>query len=168
MIDGVLVKKAAAMGFFESRLALILGYFVEAYLEKNPIGACFGEAAPTRLESEQIRMPDFFFIRWDRFEHGRLPAGQVLNCPPDFAVEVLSPSNTAKEMARKRADYFNAGCQLVWEADPEKRCVEVFTSPDHSTILDESGVLTGDPVLPGFRLPVKDWFDRAMARLPKA
>jgi Uma2 family endonuclease len=165
LIDGVLVEKA--MGFFESRLAVILAYFIETYLETNPIGACFGEAAPTRLEPGQIRMPDVFFIRWDRLEQGTLPQGQILDYAPDFAVEVLSPSNTRKEMARKRADYFNAGCQLVWEVHPEKRCVEVFTSADQSTWVEEAGMLTGDPVLPGFRLLVKDWFERAVSQFPK-
>ncbi|MBX9679479.1 MAG: Uma2 family endonuclease [Gemmataceae bacterium] len=166
LIDGVLVEKA--MGFFESRLAAVLLYFIETYLDANPIGVCFGESAPMRVEIEQVRMPDVSFLRWDRLEQRALPQGQILDYAPDLALEVLSPSNTGKEMARKRADYFHAGCTLVWEADPVKRCVEVFVSANDSTIIGEDGVLTGDPVLPGFRLSIKDWFDRAGPRAPKA
>ncbi len=42
---------------------------------------------------------------------------------PDLAVEVLSPSHTAAEMARKRAESFAGG---NWVVDPPTRTVAVF------------------------------------------
>ncbi|MBX9681148.1 MAG: Uma2 family endonuclease [Gemmataceae bacterium] len=158
LIDGVLVEKA--MGWFESRLAATLIYFIERYLSGNPIGMVLGESAPIRLDLGQIRMPDVCFIPWERIDQGA-PKGQILDAAPDLAIEVLSPSNTRKETSRKRADYFDAGCRLVWQADPATRVVEVFASPDQSTCFDENQTPYGDPVLPGFRLSVKEWFDRA-------
>jgi hypothetical protein len=87
---------------------------------------------------------------------------------PDLAVEVLSPSNTEAEMARKRQEYFAAGVRLVWMVDPDARTVTVYTAPDQSTVLGEVDTLSGDPVLPGFTLPLRDlfaelWIARAMA-----
>ena len=77
---------------------------------------------------------------------------------PDLAVEVLSAGNTAREMARKRQEYFAAGVQVVWQVDPNARTVEVFTAPDQSTVLHEAQTLEGGTVLPGFTLPLQELF----------
>ena len=40
LVDGVLVEKA--MGYFESRLAAVLIFFLESFLEQNDIGFVLG------------------------------------------------------------------------------------------------------------------------------
>jgi Uma2 family endonuclease len=77
---------------------------------------------------------------------------------PDLVVEVYSPSNTKREMARKRAEYFRGGVIRVWEIDPLARWVRVFTAPETFTELTAADTLTGDPVLPGFTLRLADLF----------
>ena len=77
---------------------------------------------------------------------------------PDLAVEVLSESNTAEEMARKLREYFAAGVRLVWMIDPRDRTATVFTGPELSRMLDETHTLDGGDVLPGFQLPLRDLF----------
>jgi len=72
-------------------------------------------------------------------------------------VEILSPSNTRKEMARKLGEYFEAGVLLVWVIDPAKRTAEAYTNPDAKTAVD---VLDGGDVLPGFRLPLAKLFEK--------
>ena len=69
-----------------------------------------------------------------------------------------STSNTPREMARKRQEYFSAGVQLVWQIDPRMRTVEVFTASDQSTVLHETYILDGGTVLPGFSLPLQELF----------
>jgi Uma2 family endonuclease len=83
---------------------------------------------------------------------------------PDWAVEILSPTNTKKEMERKRREYFAGGAKLVWEVYPEKNIVKVFTTPKEVATIDENGILDGGPALPGFTLPVREWFNRAGQR----
>jgi Uma2 family endonuclease len=162
LIDGVLVEKA--MGYYESRMAVALLYFLERYLEGNPLGFLLDGSGIIRVSERQIRLPDVSFVSWDHFPDRKLPAGQILDLVPDLAVEVLSPTNTNDEMARKRREYFAGGGKLVWEANPPTRTVEVFTAPDLSTTLDENGILDGGTVLPGFSLPIRDWFARAGER----
>jgi Uma2 family endonuclease len=87
-----------------------------------------------------------------------VPTEPIPDVAPDLAVEVLSAGNTAREMARKRQDYFAAGVQVVWEVNPGTRTVEVFTTPDHSTVLHEAQTLEGGMVLPGFTLPLQELF----------
>src|SRR5437588_66928 len=77
----------------------------------------------------------------------------------DLAGEVLSPSNTRAEIARKRREYFAAGTRLAWIVDPKTRTVEVYTSAEKpDVILSEDGTLTGGDVLPGFTLELRGVF----------
>lgn len=162
LIDGVLVEKA--MGYYESRLATTLIFFLELFLEKNELAFVLDGTALIRVERDQLRLPDVSVFLWKRFPGGLLPQGQILDYVPDLAVEVLSPGNTSEEMARKRRESFTGGAQMVWEVYPEEKSVKVYTSPDEATIVDENGVLDGGTVLPGFSLAVKDWFAKAGRR----
>src|ERR1700719_242517 len=53
LIDGVLVEKP--MGFYESRLAAILIYFLEAYLSKNDLGFVLGADGMLSIQPGQVR-----------------------------------------------------------------------------------------------------------------
>ena len=86
---------------------------------------------------------------------------QELNGTAKLAIEVLSKSNTKKEMARKRREYFKAGVQLVWEIDAAKRIATVFTSVTDFEVLDDSQSLTGGDGLPDFSLALSELFDEA-------
>jgi Uma2 family endonuclease len=87
-----------------------------------------------------------------------VPEAPIPDLAPDLAVEVLSESNTAAEMARKREEYFAAGVRLVWLVDPRSRTVTVHDAEGRSTTLDETATLDGGAVLPGFAMPLRDLF----------
>lgn len=162
LIDGVLVEKA--MGYWESRLAVLLGHFIESYLDENDSGFTLGEGGMQRVDFGQVRIPDLSFYLWSRFPNRELTLEQILGEVGDLVVEVLSPSNTDQEMARNRQEFFTAGTRLFWIVDPVDRTVAVYTSPDDMTLLDETQTLTGGDVLPGFALAIRDWFARAGGR----
>lgn len=109
-------------------------------------------------------MPDLCFISWERFPDRKLPRGRILGQAPDLAVEVISEGDTEMEMERKLREYFAAGARLVWCAYPATRTVRVYTSPTDMRVLGEEESLDGGEVLPGFRLSIRDWFDRAGER----
>jgi Uma2 family endonuclease len=162
LVDGVLVEKA--MGYYESLLAALLIGFLRRYLEEHDLGIVLGEAGPLRLAPGLVRIPDVSFIAWERFPDRRLPAEPMPDLAPDLAVEILSPGNTGREMERKRAEYFAAGTRLVWIVSPGDRTVQVYTSPADVRLLGEDAILDASPVLPGFRLPIRDWFGAAPPR----
>src|SRR5262245_53017382 len=162
LIDGVLVEKA--MGYYESRLATVLVYFLERFFDQHPLGIVTGEGGMVRIERGQVRIPDVGYFCWDHFPDRILPRTHILDMVPDLAVEILSPTNTAKEMERKRGEYFTGGAKLVWEVYPDKREVNVFKAPEDFVTVDENGVLDGGTVLPGFTLSVREWFQRAGRR----
>src|SRR5436305_5758887 len=122
LVDGTRVEKP--VGYRESRWASILGHFIEDYLDDNNLGMTAGEAGMLELETGLVRIPDLSFISWDQFPNRECPADPAPDAYPDLAVEVLSRSNTRREMERKRREYFAAGTQLVWEVDPVARTVD--------------------------------------------
>ncbi len=157
LVDGILVEKP--MGYPEGFLAATLIGFLWAWVQPRKLGAVGAPDSMMRLAPRLIRLPDVSFVRWDHFPNRQVQADvPIPDLVPDLAVEILSPSNTTDEIARKRQEYFARGSQLVWIVDPRARTVEVFTSPTTSTLLQEADTLIGDPVLPGFTLPLRELF----------
>jgi Uma2 family endonuclease len=159
LIDGVLVEKA--VGQYESRLAMWLGYFLLSFLEDHDLGVVHGPDSPHRLALGRIRYPDVAFVSYARLPAGRPTREPIAPWVPDLVAEIISAGNTRQEMADKLAQYFAAGVRLVWYVYPDTRTVEVYTAVDQCAELGEDGVLTGGDVLPGFELPVRDWFAKA-------
>jgi Uma2 family endonuclease len=115
-----------------------------------------------RLKTGQNRLPDISFTAWANLPSADADLQRVGTYAPDLAVEILSEGITPGEMARKRREYFAAGCMLVWIIDPDARTVEVFanpTQPDRSTLLHGGDTLGGGSALPGYTLPLADLFD---------
>jgi Uma2 family endonuclease len=162
LIDGTLVEKT--VGFYESRVALVLASLLEEYAHQHDLGFVLGPDGMLRVDPQQVRLPDVAFFSWQHFPGRLLPKGQILDQVPDLAIEVLSPSNTKGEMERKRREYFLGGCRLVWQIDPVKRTARVYTAPDESRLVRETGQLDGGDVLPGFTLRLADLFRRAGQR----
>ncbi len=156
LIDGVLVEKAT--GQEESRLAALLISFLIAFVRPRNLGTVLAPDGPSRLSPNQIRYPDVAFVARNRFQGRKNRKEPILDLAPDLAIEVISKSNSRREMERKLRDYFNAGTRLVWYVDPKSRTVRVYTSPKDLTTLGEDQVLDGGEVLPGFTLSLRDLF----------
>ena len=139
----------------------MLGHFLETFLDTHDLGVVYGADGTIRLMPGLVRIPDLTFVRWERLPGRELPAEPIPDLIPDLAVEVLSASNTAKEMTRKLDEYFRVGVRLVWLIDPPTHTAEVYTAPGQRTILSEEQALEGGPVLPGFSLSLRRLFDRA-------
>jgi Uma2 family endonuclease len=164
LVEGVLVEKV--MGLEESFLALRIAFYLQLFLEQHDLGFLGGEAGTLRLMQGLVRIPDVSYISWDQLPQREFPKKAIPNLYPDLAVEVLSPSNTKREMDLKIREYFLAGTRLVWIVNPRKRTVKVYTAPDQSRLLQEEESLDGGDVLPGFRLEIHEIFAK-VRREPK-
>jgi Uma2 family endonuclease len=156
LVDGVLVEKG--MGFLESYLAGALIEVLRGFVRPRRLGLVTAPDGMVRLAPGLVRIPDVAFISGARLPGRRVPREPIPDLAPDLAVEVLSESNTADEMARKRREYFAAGVRLVWQVAPEARTVEVYTAPEQVTVLHEADTLDGGTVLPGFALSLRELF----------
>jgi Uma2 family endonuclease len=108
-------------------------------------------------DPDTVYLPDIAFVRADR----RPPPDErrhYVEMAPDLVVEVLSPSNTANEIAEKVEIYPRAGVRLVWLVNPSRQTVTVHT-PDHvARTLFAADTLDGGEVLPGFAVRVGELF----------
>jgi Uma2 family endonuclease len=155
------------VGAIESYLNLLLSQFLTQYVRDNNLGITLGPDGMLRYTKRKIYLPDISFISWSQSPIAEIKKQPIADLHPDLAVEVLSPSNSAKEMQKKRNDYFAWGVQLVWKLNPATREMRVYTSPDTFTIVDINCTLDGGNVLPGFTLPMATLFaelDRAGER----
>lgn len=165
LIDGALVEKP--MGATESRLALMLGHILLQFVEEHNLGMVYGPDGPFQLGPSLVRLPDVSFVSWATWKE-ELRGAAILSVGPDLAVEVVSPSNTKREMTQKVRDYFLAGVQLVWLIYPATQTAEVYSAPDERKRLGKTGVLEGGRLLPGFRLRLSDLFARANPSPPRS
>ncbi|HEX2568405.1 MAG TPA: Uma2 family endonuclease [Polyangia bacterium] len=73
-----------------------------------------------------VLVPDI--AGWRRERMPRIPDGVGIELPPDWVCEVLSPTTTAHDRARKMPIYLRAGVTHFWLIDPVAQTVEIFRS----------------------------------------
>ena len=156
LLDGVLVEKA--MGWEESTWAALLIRIIGWYLDHNPIAIIAGADGLTRLAPGRVREPDVAIYLLSRFPGGKAKPRAICDLAPDWAIEILSRSNTHKEMEIKCRHYFEAGVRRVWIVDPRARTVEDWSSPTLMNSLTAHDVADLDEILPGYQLKIGDWF----------
>ncbi len=148
------------MGKLASLLATVLVIRLGIFAEQHKLGMPAVETLFRLSPTGPSRRPDVAFVAFDR-----MPASlDTTEDPahwevvPNLAVEIISPTNTFDAIDDKLEDYFHAGVQLVWVIRPVKRRIYVYESLTSVRVLMEKDELTGEPVLPGFRLPVAALF----------
>jgi Uma2 family endonuclease len=164
LVDGILVEKTA--GIRESLLAAAIIQILRSIVIPRDLGIVTGEQGMLQLFPGLIRSPDVAFIAWASIPGGTIPLSPIPHLVPDLAIEVLSKSNTPREIERKLNDYFDAGVKLTWIIDPRLRTVKVYASAKGFIELKKTETLDGGKVLSGFSLPLKKLFAELDRRAP--
>ena len=145
-------------GFRHGRIASRIGSRLEIFVEKHSCGAVTGAETGFQIsrDPDTVRAPDVGFVRAERLPDTAFEG--FFQGAPDLAVEVLSPHDRVGAVNAKVQDWLQAGCGLVWVADPQNRTVSVFRSGGKIILRGESDTLDGADVLPGLTLPVAEIF----------
>ncbi len=158
LADGELIEMPTP-GVIHNYIVMVLSQMLFTFVRERNLGLVCGDNTGYMLRREpgEVRVPDVSFIAWDRIPPGGLPEGSW-QTPPNFAVEVVSPSDSAREVHRKVLRYLDTGVQLVWAIWPDERTVTVY--PEEGAIHERKAgdELDGGEVLPGFRVRVGDLF----------
>lgn len=125
------------------------------FVEDGPGGTvtCNDTGFVTERGPDSVRGPDISY--WSKERLKEVPVGYI-TISPDMLVEVLSPSNTSKQIREKLKEYFAKGVRLVWVIAPEDRTLTIYRQPDEGRLLHETASVTGEDVLPGFECRVSD------------
>jgi Uma2 family endonuclease len=166
VVNGRIVEKP--MGAYSTWIASMLNQILGSFALTHQLGRAVVEMLfRIDLAKNLQRRPDMAFVSFDRWPRSRqVPEGATWDVVPDLAVEVVSPSNTGKEILTKLEEYFRAGVQLVWVIYPDPSKVYVYDSPTSVRILQVGDDLDGGAVVPGFRLPVAVLFEDEPDVLP--
>ncbi len=157
LVRGVLVEQMVASEEHEYTGSLVNWRMAE-HVFPNQLGRVYlsNRGYVTGPDSPATsRMPDVSFVSNARLAQPDL-AGMLYDGAPDLAVEILSESNTASEIARKIREYLDAGGRAVWVIDIDARTLTVHTSDAPPLVLTDADSVDGGDYLPGFTCAVAD------------
>lgn len=132
-------------------------------MHTNGLGLLMGTGCynlPQPNNTEKVLCPDLSYVLPAR-EATMPQRGSFLVGAPDLIIEIASLSDTHPEMTAKIGDYLQAGVALIWVLWPTSRTIEIWRTAMPSqptTILQESDLLDGEAIVPGFQCPVRDLF----------
>ncbi len=155
LVDGevkLMTPAGMEQGWINARLTAKLG----SYILRHKLGFFFDAQTGFRPR-ENMRAPDFSFVSRERFPDGKLPKG-FGHIPPDFVVEVLAPNETFGDYEDKIAEYLSWRVKLIWLVDPNTETVMVVKGNGERRVMKGNDVLTGEDVVPGFKIRVKTIF----------
>jgi Uma2 family endonuclease len=128
------------------------------WAKQDGTGVVFDSNTEFRLPNGANRSPDASWVLKSRWE--ALPELEREKFPPlcpDFVLELLSPSDSLGELKLKMDEYLANGARLGWLIDPKSKRAFVYTSAGVQ-LLENPAELSGDHVLPGFRLDMREIF----------
>lgn len=137
-------------------LALEIGTYLRLFVRQHQIAGHVTVETGYILarDPDSVFAPDVAYV--SKARHARL-TGKFIPVPPDLAVEVMSPFDSAITLHEKVNAYLEAGTPLVWVIYPKPRTLTVHTADGaHTLALDDT--LDGGAVLSGFALPLRDLF----------
>lgn len=129
----------------------LLSFAVRLFCRNHRI-PCFisGEAGAYRIDVH-VLAPDF------AYKHTPLSDDYPDPIAPEWAVEVISPTDQPDEVRAKRNIYLEAGI-LYWEMYPKSQSIDVYEPGKPPRTCGMGDTLNGSEVLPGFTLPVREIF----------
>ncbi|MBF6613654.1 MAG: Uma2 family endonuclease [Chloroflexi bacterium] len=163
LVNGEIVLMSPT-GNSPSRAGLRISHSLLAYEDRTGLGRTYPDNASfvVDLPNRRSFSPDVAFYT------GPVMPGvdmRFVNGAPIFAVEVRSENDyspsAVKRMVAKRADYFAAGTQVVWDVDLQSDgVVHVYraSNPDEPTVYHRGERAEAEPALPGWTMPVDDIF----------
>jgi len=113
-------------------------------------------------------VPDCVVFTWDRIptdEHGEVPDDVTI--APDIAVEIVSPSQSAREQIDRCRWYVENGVRIALAVDPQDRdgrSVRAFRADAEAPPLRWSDRVNLGDVIPGFSFTVDELFAALRAR----
>ena len=130
----------------------LITFFMVGYFKQHPIGKSIAEI-DCQLNETTVRRADLSIFLGERarqIDGKKIP----IPFPPDIAIEVLSPSETAIGVNSKVHAYLSAGCKEVWLVDADN--CDVFVHTVEGVRLFQARRQLESPLLPGFSVPVAE------------
>ncbi len=134
-------------------LAIQLGIWAK----RDGAGRAFESSGGFMLPNGAVRSPDASWVKSSRLEVlSSEERKRFLPLSPDFVVELRSPSDRLSVVQEKMQEYIENGTKLGWLLDPVRKWVYVYRPGEPILELENPRTLSGDPVLVGFALELRE------------
>jgi Uma2 family endonuclease len=122
----------------------------------NQGGKIFDSSTGFELPAGGDRSPDVAWITLDKWE-ALTPAERrgFLPLCPDFAIELMSRSDSWIQTQAKMVEYMESGCRLSWLLDPKGKRAVIYRIGKPPELLTAPESLSGEDVLSGFVLDTR-------------
>ena len=137
-----------------SRLAARFIRYLDAFVDEHNLGHVTAPDGGYIVAGERY-IPDVAFISLARQPH--LTDDAYYPAAPDLAVEIVSPTDSERQITIKVANYLAADT-TVWVVYPKDGEVYVYVPGAKVRILTKFDALDGGDALPGFSLPLSEIF----------
>ena len=155
LVKGELVEMAPSGGE-HGGLAVVIVVPLSNHVLSHQLGRVMVETGYKLARNpDVVRSPDVSFLRQERIPASGLPRGYI-DGPPDLAVEIVSPGDTAEDIEAKVQDYLTYGTRLVWVMQPRTRTVTVYHPDGRARVLRGEDALDGEEVVPSFTLALTE------------
>lgn len=125
--------------------------------QQSSLGIAFDSSTGFTLPNGAIRSPDASWVRLERWQAlTPLQRRKFIPLCPDFAIELLSPTDELRETQAKMQEYLTNGLRLGWLINPKSKQVEIYRPGQPVEILQSPASLSGETVLPGFVLDLTE------------
>ncbi len=155
-LEGRIEPKVSPQGKHSS-IQTKLAAHLDSFAGRRKFGGAFTELRCTFVGRSII--PDIVVLLEGNIavdEDGEIANPTLL--PPDIHIGMVSPDHSVQKCRNNLAFSLANGCSLGWLIDPEHKTVHVYRVGRSPEELPEDGILERDPILPGFRLPIKRLF----------
>jgi Uma2 family endonuclease len=130
---------------------------------QTKLGKAFDSSTIFVLSNGARRSPDVSWIKLNRWNSLTLKEKQGFPpITPDFVIELVSPSDLKsqiyEDLQTKMLEYLDNGVQLGWLIEPAAKTVEIYRPGKEVEVLNHPQTLSGENVLPGFVLDLKEIF----------
>jgi Uma2 family endonuclease len=130
--------------------------FLLVYLRANPsLGLRSLIEIGAQITSSDTFVPDVAVVNLSSLRSSR----RIFEGAPEIAIEVVSPTDTAKHVKQQVHAYLKGGAKSVWVVYPEERSIEIYREGLIQELKADQAIT--DPLLPGFSSPVSSFFDLA-------
>jgi Uma2 family endonuclease len=146
-------------GFRHGEVCSNIHHYVDNFVRQHDIGRTLTNDSGiiTKRNPDTVRGADISYYSYQRVPKGQSPVGYA-GASPEIVFEVVSPSNTRREITFKFGEYLNVDVRAVCVADSQYNVVNVHYADRPTKTLEGDDLLTFDE-LPGFSLPVKRFFE---------
>jgi Uma2 family endonuclease len=159
LVEGVVVEMSLPTPR-HGEICVNVSYLLRRFLEDHPLGRVVSNDAAviTQRGPDTVRGPDVAFYSYEQVPRGPLPIGYI-DVPPAFAVEVRSRSDRWPAIQRKVGEYLTTDVALVCVLDEETATAYLHPIDRPPRTVAAEGELDLSEVLPGFRVPLRRFFE---------